>query len=83
MTDEELRNTVSRILGDIAPDIDIAKLEPDVAYRDQFDFDSMDFLNFAIALHKEFKIDIPETEYPQLSTLDGAVAYLKSRQIVA
>jgi acyl carrier protein len=43
----------------------------------------MDFLNFAIALHKEFKIDIPETEYPQLSTLDGAVAYLKSRQIVA
>lgn len=83
MTDEELRNTVLRILGDIAPDIDIAKLEPDVAYRDQFDFDSMDFLNFAIALHKEFKIDIPETEYPQLSTLDGAVAYLKSRQIVA
>ena len=83
MTDEELRNTVLRILGDIAPDIDTTKLEPDVTYRDQFDFDSMDFLNFAIALHKEFKIDIPETEYPQLSTLDGAVAYLKSRQNAA
>jgi acyl carrier protein len=38
--------------------------------------DSMDFLNFVIALHKEFKTEIPEKDYPKLTTLDGCVAYL-------
>ena len=28
--------------------------------------DSMDFLNFVIALHKEFKTEIPEKDYPKL-----------------
>jgi acyl carrier protein len=36
----------------------------------------MDFLNFVLALHQRLGVEIPETDYPQLYTLDGAVAYL-------
>jgi hypothetical protein len=36
----------------------------------------MDFLNFVAALHEHTKIHIPEVDYPRLSTLDGAIAYL-------
>jgi acyl carrier protein len=36
----------------------------------------MDFLNFIIALHKSLNIEIPESDYPELETLNGAVAYL-------
>ena len=35
----------------------------------------MDFLNFVIALHKELRVEIPEKDYPKLSTLDGCVGY--------
>lgn len=52
---------------------------PETNFRDQFDFDSMDFLSFAMGLHKATGIDIPEIDYPCLSNLDGPIAYLKSR----
>jgi acyl carrier protein len=39
----------------------------------------MDFLNFVIALHEKLGVDIPESDYPQLVTLDGAVAYLRNK----
>jgi acyl carrier protein len=40
----------------------------------------MDFLNFVIALHKELHIEIPERDYPKLSTLQSCTEYLTSLQ---
>ena len=76
MTNGELRETVLRALGEIAPEADPTTLKPDVSFRDQLDIDSMDFLNFAIALHEELGVEIPEADYPKLATLDGCVEYL-------
>ena len=76
MTDGELRETVLRVLGEIAPEADPATLKPDVSFRDQLDIDSMDFLNFAIALHQELEVEIPEADYGKLDTLDHCVEYL-------
>ena len=36
----------------------------------------MDFLNFMIALHQAFGVDIPEPDYRKLATLDACVAYV-------
>lgn len=80
MTEEQLREIVLRTLGNIAPDVDLESVEPNVPFRDQFDFDSMDCLNFVTALHKECNIDIPEKDYPKLATLEGCIAYLQARQ---
>ena len=44
--------------------------------RDQLDIDSMDFLNFVIAVNERTGIDIPESDYGALATLNGCVAYL-------
>ena len=78
MTREEIKATVLRLLGDIAPEADLTKLEPDVSIRDQLDIDSMDFLNFAIALHETFKVEIPETDYPKLATLHSCIDHLSA-----
>ncbi len=78
MRQDDLRNTVLRLLGTIAPEADLARLKPNVSFRDQLDIDSMDFLNFVIALHKELWVEIPEKDYPKLSTLDGCIGYLLS-----
>lgn len=76
MTQDEIRAVVLRSLGEIAPEADPATIKPDVGFRDQLDLDSMDFLNFVIALHQALGVDIPEADYPGLATLDGCVEYL-------
>jgi acyl carrier protein len=60
----------------IAPDVDPNTLDPDVAFRDQFEIDSVDFLNFVVALERELDRRIPETDFPKLSSLKGALDYL-------
>jgi acyl carrier protein len=82
MTEHDVEQRVLQIFLDIAPDVDPAVLDRAVAFRDQFDFDSMDTLNFAIALHQAFAIDVPETDYRELAGLNKAVAYVQ-RQLAA
>lgn len=79
MTREQIRDTVVKALTSVAPEIEPSSLRPDEAFRQAFDLDSMDFLNFVIALHKSLNVDVPEADYPRLATLDGAVDYLASQ----
>ena len=74
----ETRSQVLRLLGEIAPEADTTSLRPDVSFRDQLDLDSMDFLNFVVALHKEFHIEIPEADYPKYMTLNGCLTQLSA-----
>ena len=77
MNEDQIKETVLRVLGRIAPEADLTRIKADESFRDQLDIDSMDFLNFVIGLHKEFKVEIPEADYPKLATLDSSVEYLK------
>jgi acyl carrier protein len=79
MTSEQIRKTVIDALTRIAPEIDPASIESGASFRDQLDLDSMDFLNFVLAVHDRLGVEIPEADYRHLSTLDGAVAYLAAR----
>ncbi|WP_045836977.1 acyl carrier protein [Hyphomicrobium sp. 99] len=79
MTDAELTDLVKSTLIKIAPDLENEKFAADTNFREQFEVDSMDLLNFIIALHQETGIDIPERDYSKLETLSGCVAYLKAK----
>jgi acyl carrier protein len=79
MTRDEIRRAVLRLLCEVAPEINPAELKSDVNFRDQIDIDSMDFLNFLIAVHKELGVEIPEADYPRLVTLDACVDYLSAK----
>jgi len=79
MTREAIRAAVVRALTSVAPEIDPARLDPDKEFRQEVDLDSMDVLNFVIALHAGLKIDVPEADYPKLSTLNKTVEYLAHR----
>ena len=80
MTDAELKSLVMDTILEIAPEADFETLDPDDGLREQLDLDSMDFLNVVIGLHEALGIDIPETDYPKLFTLNDAVAYLREKQ---
>jgi len=79
MNVDEIRKMVQEELGNIAPEMDIEKLDASADLREALDIDSIDFLNFITAVHQHLGIDVPELDYPKLFTLNGAVSYLASR----
>jgi acyl carrier protein len=79
MKREDLAARVLALVVEIAPDVDPASVIAGVDFRDQFDFDSMDTLNFAIALHRELGVEVPEADYSRLASLDKCVTYLADR----
>jgi acyl carrier protein len=76
MSDIDIRKVVQEELNNIAPEVDMASVDPAADLREALDIDSMDFLNFVTAIHHRLSIDIPEIDYPKLITLDGVVAYI-------
>ncbi len=76
MIPAEIRNAVIDILHDITPDEDLSQLKDDVAFRDQLELDSMDFLDIVMELRKRYRVQIPEEDYSQLASLASTVEYL-------
>lgn len=76
MAPADIRNVIIDILSDITPDEDFDALKDDVAFRDQLELDSMDFLDIVMELRKRYRIQIPEEDYPQLASMDSTVGYL-------
>lgn len=76
MSGMDIRKVVQEELNNIAPEADLAHINPADDLREALDIDSMDFLNFITAIHHRLGVNIPELDYPKLITLDGAVAYL-------
>jgi acyl carrier protein len=79
MNSEELRSVLQETLSTVVPDIDWPTVDDHTDLRDQIDIDSMDMLNWVIALHQRLGVDIPEVDVPRLVTLDGAVRYLATK----
>ena len=79
MSDDSIRAAVFKTLGRIAPEVDAQTLVADRPLRDQVDLDSMDWLNFLIGLHEALEVDIPESDYRKLYTLNDLFGYLRER----
>jgi acyl carrier protein len=79
MSQADLRGTVLDVLRKVAPELDVAGLDPAIDLREQADLDSVDMLNLVVGLHQALGVDVPETDYDKLTTLDGAVSYLEGR----
>jgi acyl carrier protein len=76
VTTAELRTLIHTTLQEIAPDVDTATLADDADLQRTLDLDSMDFLNFVIALSDATGVEVPERDYPTMATVGGATAYL-------
>jgi len=79
MNAQDAEAALTQELRRLAPDIDVAGIDREGDLREQFDIDSMDFLNLVTALNKRFGIPIPDADYPRLASFSGAVAYLAEK----
>ncbi|HUZ20254.1 MAG TPA: acyl carrier protein [Acidimicrobiales bacterium] len=78
MTNDEARQLIRTVLRQVAPEADLDDVGGGETLQEALDLDSIDFLNFVAGLHQQTGLAIPERDYPELSTLEGCVAYLTS-----
>jgi len=78
MNEIDVRAAVLDALRSVAPEADPATLAGDEPIQDQLDIDSMDFLNFVVGIHERTGVDVPERDYRQMATLDGAVGFVSA-----
>lgn len=79
MIETELKNAIFAGLRRVAPESNPESLRSDQNIRESLHIDSFDFLSFLIALDEKLGIDIPETDYGKLNTMDDMVGYLAQK----
>ena len=75
MTREEIHAAVLKCLASVVPELDPKSLDESVPFREQLDMDSMDALNFVVALDERLGVAVPESDYPKIATLESCIDY--------
>jgi acyl carrier protein len=81
MAPEEIKDAIVDILSDIAPDEDLSSLQDNVAFREQLELDSMDFLDIVMELRKRYRVQVPEEDYGHLESMQSTVDYLTPKMV--
>ncbi len=76
MTEDDARTLIAESLRGIAPEADLSTVPGDASMAEELDLDSMDLMNLFAVLHDRTGLELPEADYGELSTLDGAIRYL-------
>lgn len=77
MQAEQIRRAVLDAIAAVTPEVDQGTLAADRPLRDQIDLDSIDWLNVVANMCERLSIEIPESDYGALATIDSIVAYLQ------
>jgi acyl carrier protein len=75
----DARETVFAAIRRVAPDVDTTTLPTDVDFREEAELDSMDFIGILTAVQEATGVEVPETDYPLITTVDDFAGYLNSR----
>ncbi len=75
----EIEAALSEELFKIAPDITMDDIDRNAELREEFDIDSIDFLNLVSALGNRFNLPMPEADYPQMVAYNDLASYLAGK----
>jgi acyl carrier protein len=76
MTADQILAIIRDELACLAPEVNFDTADRNRLIQQEFDIDSMDFLNFITALHARLGVNVPEADYARVATISGAQAYL-------
>jgi acyl carrier protein len=79
MNRDILQKTVFEVIATIAPEFESGAIKPARPLRDQLDLDSVDWLNFLVALHSRLGVEISETQASKLRTMDDLLGFLETQ----
>jgi len=78
MSDDKIEAALRQELHKIAPDMEFEDIDPLGDLREEFDIDSMDFLNLVSALSKSLGLPMPEEDYDEMGSYNAMLAYLRA-----
>jgi acyl carrier protein len=79
MSKDEATALLTAAVHEIAPEVDVYAVDPDVPLQEVADIDSRDFLTLVAVIHDRAGIEIPFGDYPKLATLNTFTAYLMQK----
>lgn len=76
MNEQDARQAVQAAISQVAPDVEPEDLEGGARLRQDLELDSLDFLRLVETIASSTGVEIPESDYPAVATVDGLVNYL-------
>ena len=73
-TFEQLKNLIVELL-----EIDESEVVPEASFADDFNADSLDFIELITAVEDTFKIEIPDEDAEKLETVQDAIDYIEAK----
>jgi len=60
-------------------EVDESKVVPEASFADDFNADSLDFIELITAVEDTFKIEIPDEDAENLQTVQDAIDYIEAK----
>ena len=76
MNKQDAREAVQAAISKVAPDVEPEDLEGNARLRQDLELDSLDFLRLVETLAGSTGVDIPERDYPAVTTVESLVGYI-------
>ena len=73
-TFEQLKELIVELL-----EVDESKVVPEASFADDFNADSLDFIELITAVEDTFKIEIPDEDAENLQTVQDALDYIEAK----
>ena len=73
-TFEQLKKLIVELL-----EVDESKVVREASFADDFNADSLDFIELITAVEDAFKIEIPDEDAEKLQTVQDAIDYIESK----
>jgi acyl carrier protein len=73
-TFEQLKGLIVELL-----EVDESDVVPEASFADDFNADSLDFIELITAVEDTFKIEIPDEDAENLQTVQDALDYIEAR----
>jgi acyl carrier protein len=78
MSENETFKQLKKLIVELL-EVDESKIVPAASFADDFDADSLDFIELLTAVEDTFKIEIPDEDAENLQTVQDAIDYIEAK----
>ncbi len=78
MSESETFQKLKKLIVELL-DVDESKVVPEASFADDFNADSLDFIELITAVEDTFKIEIPDEDAENIQTVQDAIDYIEAK----
>lgn len=75
MNEDAIKSAIIEAILQIAPEVEAEEIEPDANIQRSLEIDSFDFLKILTALNEKLGVEVPESDYAEVDTLNRMARY--------